>query len=857
MELLREEPEIERKHKEEKNRSFKDQDWKPYQETDTSRNLQEDPDLDLAWSNSFPSCFARKQKQWNGDIEKVGSSNAEAQEVEMEELGSVSFQKTVRRPKPSPSSPAISGLPSRYYQPHLRNRVSSSGFSSPRIPTSSSSSSLKTSSVLAGAEDAIEHNPDLSSESNMDLDLLDERHEGLDWFALYKVSTNWQKGNFLVSELLNVTSKKFGTGPVERTLEVALESEENEKGKGSVREERQLVEDSSTSSSIFQPVVFNPRSSKKRSDSSEDQTGPTRPFTLVQASNSSPLVFTASRASRDDEWESPQVQVYHSESDQSQTSDPNSSRTLTSSLGSILLSQETSSRLAKGEIFGITELRSDSVNGKLGLLQPVGNISQGGKSTVDSPTREGGERLLVCYASKSLSATIIYRIWLNKNMKLDYLEESSFYSKINSPNHCSQIVASALRSPLVVTIRVDFSVSIYRIPSSPSKSLELMHQMKSFSCEWPASFHLENLPIVKGRSSNTSMHLIEDDEMAFRLSISFCTPSYPSSWSISLQEVIIHLPSISNILNKARITTRAAPGIIAYSHSPMEMGFKKKGLMNLEKDSTSGSSWTFQDQGFTQDRDSDYDQEEVGNKILSVSNHEPFIVVGRQDNLLEIYEVYGTTKSVHSFSSKEGAFKETSNQTPLILNHRRVVYGHTGSVQSVALDDGRCISGSSDGSVIVWSLLNNSSTSENRWKGLQDGRSRREEMLYRAGDQSPWLGKRKRTEDCEESETHEEAYIPSNLHSISRVVTLRSPTKSISTSTASNTSSGFAIPTLHDLLLQTRQSQSQSQTNRAPNIRWVGISFDKILSVFQDSNLGEDETGRKERQEQVQIWSFG
>lgn len=876
-----------------------EEEWKPYQET-SSRNdsvtSNLDPDMDLGWATSFPSSSTS-----NSAVHRSQLLDASDDEPNADHSSSFSTPQTKRvsssKKHSSPlkhnnSSPGIIGLPSKFYQPHLRHRISSNGFSSPRI--SSSSSRQNSERLVEGSiQDQSKEEDD---EADLDLDIFDDvRNEGLDWKSLFIVSSNWAKGNFLVSELLNETPRRFKDRSAD---EVDLRSQVgHEKGKGKAIQEEEKVheqidqkQDSSfaTASAPASPsdqVSF--KSLKSSIPNNDSESGPSRALTLVQASHFSPLVFTASRIPvqiHDDGKDHslfPKVQIYHPETGQDKKStDAASGRILTSSLGSMTPALRTLERLKAPvkearihQEISITEIRSDSIDRSQGLLNFVGfRGDESGDDENELRGRKGGERLLVCYESKSLLAAVVFRVWIDHDFKIQYLEEASTFTNRNhSPSSVDRIVASAFSSPILVTCSVDFKVKIYRIisPSPHSTStfsrLDLVQQMKSFSCEWPANFQLRQVPIIqdqtnKRRKTHSSELISSQDphpEMVFKLLISFCSPSYPTNWSVSLQEVIIHLPTIDPSNSSVKITTRHATATNTYSYSPLELGLKNQSEGNsLERGSTFGSSWTFDQEnlGMTPRRKlKDEEDARSKSKILSVTSDSDWVVIGRRDNLLECYEVIGGTKSIQPFSSN-GKTSGTRNDESLSLNHRSVVYGHLGSVQSVALDDGRCVSGSSDGSVIVWSLLRRDAQIDqglqsSSWKGL---RNRRMEKEVNPSS----LGKRKWVEE-EEAEVNHQDQPPE----ISRVVTLRSsPSRAEQTS---NSSSHSTIPTLHDLLVQSRQFKSRSASR--PNIRWVGSSFDKVLSVIQDFddrfNLEEDGSEMKEdrmvgRDEQVQIWSF-
>ncbi|WFC98569.1 hypothetical protein MYAM1_001299 [Malassezia yamatoensis] len=89
-------------------------------------------------------------------------------------------------------------------------------------------------------------------------------------------------------------------------------------------------------------------------------------------------------------------------------------------------------------------------------------------------------------------------------------------------------------------------------------------------------------------------------------------------------------------------------------------------------------------------------------KVTTVMYDDPFVVIGTDTNVLDVYRVESTAQDA---ASKVGRAASASPAGPgMHVKYCRTLHGHTSGVQSIALHNGRCVSGSSDGSVRIWSM---------------------------------------------------------------------------------------------------------------------------------------------------------
>lgn len=381
---------------------------------------------------------------------------------------------------------------------------------------------------------------------------------------------------------------------------------------------------------------------------------------------------------------------------------------------------------------------------------------------------------------------------------------------------------TAYHWPYMATCSDDFHIRTYRIRDADS-SLQLVDERRSYSCQWPACLRLEGLESAGSAPSS---------RISVRLSVAFTLPVYPQGWTVGLQEIVAHgddiLHSRSAIARQAYISTRIdSPSKVAAAAYRSQKGEARSSTLPSAEDEIS--------------------------RLTSLSYENPFIVVGSRDNDVSCFRV-------------EGAVQDASWQAgSLAVRHVRTLHGHTGSVYSVSLNEGRCVTGGGDGSVRVW-RLGDEEMSIARATGLLttlDGRMRHgrgsvvtlQPNYVEEGGSSVT---RKRKRDCEGS-VDSSGHLPEST----RVQTHRMP------------------HSLAEILRQARTNAPEGASgsaSRASNsvIRWVASTFDRIISVSSaaSSNRGGhyratsgssdatpgavQSTCRHDarEEEQVQVWSF-
>ncbi|CAO1613938.1 unnamed protein product [Sympodiomycopsis kandeliae] len=643
----------------------------------------------------------------------------------------------------------------------------------------------------------------------------DIRNDGLDWQALYRVSSNWQKGNYAVSELLDGIS----SAPTLDTFKSPiLQPQQTPKGKKQTTITHALPESK----------------------------GPRRREILVQSSST--FIFTTSQCTLTDRIavvnvyvEASSHQDTHSNSRQlvkTLPHDPTANRPV-----AICKSARLLERVAGlDESIAITDLKVDA-------------------SHATPTTRSTQVHLMAAYSTGDIS---IFRLDTSNpsscnpdELEVNVKEVAFFSSTKKTSASTSPIVMSSFHWPLLVTCTTDFQISIYHLTQSPSDTVEyqLLRQLRSHISHWPATMTLDkingndeeaeekcgsqseeytsqssrrpfsmlkrkraerysNQILARDTPNDTSTKQTRKDEQ-FRLNIAYCTPSYPNNWTVSLQEISMQWSQsnsenkVDDLVMQSRYAT-ARPHISGYSsaeqkrRAPLDEGSSdddntiesdrdgfpvqkkhRRWKANMESPRSIFASPPQTSANTTIPTSEDTTLfPSSSNKIISISYNDPYLVVGSQQNTIIAYQI-NNTSSLHS---------------PLEIRETTILYGHKGSVSSIDLDQNKCVSGSNDGTIIIWNLA------------------------------------QQQQDEAERS-----------LH----VLTLRSPRTE---------SQWSGNGTLGQYL---RDQKRNLHVGRPDMIKWVNSSFDRVLSVSCTSSNHEDEAGEdghsltehRER-ETVQVWSF-
>ncbi|KDN52808.1 hypothetical protein K437DRAFT_272111 [Tilletiaria anomala UBC 951] len=658
------------------------------------------------------------------------------------------------------SSRLVAGLPARYYRSTL----------------------LQNATVISPA--SVEKDVPLNSSDEAEVEAA-MRNKSLDWKQLYEVLYCWSAGVYSVR---NLTDEEKATeadpgGKVQPTISPASLSQLSQQAGavarfefdagisgtaaviGKRRRKDQETENGSSNhaSSLASQSAKLPSTRDDAVNEVADQEFEGEPYrlrTLVQTS--SHLIFTADRSlhtvdiasssTGDSRNRGPSVQVYLADSQTGTTSraaapdDDLDGRKFslnpfaTIDSGSVL--EDCLQHLAKSHAqscrLGISHIRVDAS----GLVEATDGDHQAFENAA--------QRLMVCYTTGHI---VIYRVNFNTNPKSQYPLDDLTRVRVEAmwappilqmkgDNDDSTVVASAFRDSLLVACTRDFRLTIFHLATTTAATnphtcrgtaqLQLQQTLKSFISWWPASLSLRRIPFIESEDDTTSSPSNE----AYKLYVAYCTPSYPSAFTVGLQEVIMRL-DFTGDANKPRFSiagSRHATALPRYQKTPLDTRGSSIFRMHHSafppaseaaadgRNRNTGTllgSWAAllplhtgglarSGPGYAQRlivaQHPSPTLQRASKRILSITFEEPFVVVGSQDNLLEVYELVGGMRVLCPKSAAAASPDSFSTRGGFKLLHRGSVNGHTGSVESVSLEDGRLVSGSNDGSVMVWSL---------------------------------------------------------------------------------------------------------------------------------------------------------
>ncbi|CAD6909617.1 unnamed protein product [Tilletia controversa] len=655
-------------------------------------------------------------------------------------------------------------------------------------------------------------------------DTADELRTGwTDWKAAYRLAHNWKHGNFLSTQLRNDPGRLRDQAERAQVQGQVLVQVQPQAG-SSTAESGHVAQAEPSGSTSRQTLADSSGSGHQHSSrASGSSSSGFRLQTLVRPSRVSTLLFTASRAASDATAAAPSSQlginvfiatvssrVAHQTNDENEDVVRCSDIADQDSLG-MLYSKTMDELASKRNGVTITEIQVDSVS-LAGAETEGGDVGQKGKGKARHIPLENSssERIMVAYSTGHI---VLFRVRLSRSTsrtaagqqspsrQLDWVEEAVYdpsgIHASGSTNGEKLIVASAFHSPLLVTCSTDFTLQIFGIstpspllspaagPSDLKKSeLKLLLRMRSYTCHWPASLSLRELPLQQtpsatdrsllkssnstpAPSSSTSFRQAKRSRLArawhsavaaaskavlvgpssdpkektrashpsfFRLSIAYATPQYPASWTAGIQELILRLPAGAGggvaATGWELLSNRHATAQKVFRPSPLDL--HGRAMVTGADNESSGI---------------DSVARTVGSQrapiLTTLTYDDPFLVVGSRSNTLDVFEVHGSARSVVQ-SSREGSslerfdvqYSSTSSSPPLSsvssttppalkLTHCRALLGHTAAVHAVALDTGRCVSGGADGRVMVWSLASPDSRGAKTAMGSALGKRKR------------------------------------------------------------------------------------------------------------------------------------
>ncbi|PKC05487.1 hypothetical protein RhiirA5_420859 [Rhizophagus irregularis] len=312
----------------------------------------------------------------------------------------------------------------------------------------------------------------------------------------------------------------------------------------------------------------------------------------------------------------------------------------------------------------------------------------------------------------------------------------------------SPLIACALHFPVLVTCTEDFELSIYFIDyksevntllSSDEKSIgrvecRLVHQLRSFVCWTPVEISVEC--ITTDSTQCTSMNYEPQD--SWKAIVAYSAPLYGGGWTVGIQEIKFSATRL--------ISTRHCSSLPSFIPILSENNFTD----NIEQFSFA--------------------------PITTITYNSGQLVTAHCDNTLQVYYVL-----------EQG--------TKLECKHKCTLYGHTGSVMSVALDEhGKLITGSMDHSIKIWDL---------GWNLVKNNERRRSKDY---------------DNDAKDINYHHSLYRDTEFSTVGI--------------TAKRKKHGECIVTLNDSSNNIREFEKYNL-----GIKWVGFDEGRIVSVCGGTNL--------------------
>ncbi|WRT69543.1 uncharacterized protein IL334_006530 [Kwoniella shivajii] len=543
---------------------------------------------------------------------------------------------TTKTTSPRPLRP-IARLPSRAFPPPSPKR-------SPSLAEGQLTPASLGRPPLIGMREAVSHATSSHSKGTMEVDRATEgeqeevghgiRNDGVDWKSMLKLGTNWSNGNALSQSTI----------PLPPSPSPSIRSE--------------------TPSTFIPTLSLSSPTSQHRNDGVSEQHIALSPSYIFISSPTSPL-----------------VQVHSSS-----TSTSMSTSTLTSNMpigiippppgwsnprrpDNVTCIVSDQSVIPTNDDESISISISSSMIGQNQLPTRIGIFYQ-----------SGGFVILIIRPSSSNGISWKRELINPPNIRpISIKRRSTIHELVQG----DPVVLSTLYWPLLISCTRDFHLSIYSLStvsssSSPSgqevgvtprpKHLQTLRSEVSFH---PA--HLSLFPCPDASDENQSNRNIRNDvteESRFRAALTYCTPLYPSSWTIAVQELSIDLsPSIS-VFDMIR-----------------------------------------RGETFHVGRNDDDDEDEfvwprkvrpvvgVKGKAVGIGSDGRWCILAGQENKIQVFSLphhddQGIFHSAHRMKKESHQF----------ITHSQTLLAHSSDITSLALNSGRCVSSARDGRILVWEL---------------------------------------------------------------------------------------------------------------------------------------------------------
>ncbi|KAK8849527.1 hypothetical protein IAR55_004861 [Kwoniella newhampshirensis] len=253
-----------------------------------------------------------------------------------------------------------------------------------------------------------------------------------------------------------------------------------------------------------------------------------------------------------------------------------------------------------------------------------------------------------------------------------------------TPLEDDPVVLASLYHPVLLTCTLSFHLSVYSVSSPPSSSgqpskPEHLHTMHS-----DVSFHPAALSLFPNTDDSEASRHSEATQIpkSFQAALTYCTPLYPASWTVAVQEICIDL---SFHLESEKV----------WRGDCWNVGRGDESLFPGDRELT----WPRNVKPIVG----------VRGKASAVGSDGRWCVLAGEDNMIQVYSLPSSSSSSPSPTLRDKAEEKSERSeristlpTPIV--HSQTLLAHSAAVTSVALSAGRCVSGGRDGRVLVWEL---------------------------------------------------------------------------------------------------------------------------------------------------------
>jgi hypothetical protein len=266
------------------------------------------------------------------------------------------------------------------------------------------------------------------------------------------------------------------------------------------------------------------------------------------------------------------------------------------------------------------------------------------------------------------------------------------------------VVLASMHYPVLISCTLAFHLSFFTLsppdPSGPAasgppsrpKHLQTMHSDVSFHPAALSLFpaHSDEIPPIAETTEQA-------DLKHFRAGLTYCTPLYPASWTVAVQEFGIDLEPTMSLEAEARLE---------------ELGLSGGGQVWRGECCHVGRGDDDEDDKLVWPRRNKPVVGVRGKRAVGIGTDGRWCVLAGGDNQIQVYSLPTPTPSPPPGESPSASptlraslhrVDQSGTKTHPIV-HSHTLLAHHAEVTSLSLSAGRCVSGGRDGRVLVWEL---------------------------------------------------------------------------------------------------------------------------------------------------------